>query len=172
MAATVTWIVLALADVRAYCVADQRDILDKWKAMDEPPSEDPNQPASESPFAPIMRDVANEVRTAVAANPANTLSATAYSVPPELKRTAVYLLLDALSPHFSNATGLVPAQVEQVKAAKELLAQVRDWTAKGKQFLISAPADPQTERPQDYRTLAEATQYNDRLATRETLAGL
>ena len=175
MAATKAWTVLTLADLTPYCVDGQLSVVEKWKSIDDPGGDtDQNAPAEQCPFQQVMKDVAGEVRTAIASNPANTLSATPYALPPELKRTAIYILMDALQAHFSLATGLTDSQLKQAEAAKGVLERVRNWTrqAQGEQFLISAPEDPETEPAQAYRTPATAVAYKERLLTRETLAGL
>ncbi len=167
MAGTKTWLVMTVDDLKPYCVQDQLNIL-------QTNATDPDKAAF---FAALMPDVASEVRTAIASNPANTLSATANSVPPELKRTTIWLLMEAMQQQFSNATGLTPSQMEQVKEAKLTLDRVRNWKLGGG-FYISAPDDPETARSQSIRPTAAAVSTNangvltERLYTRETLIGL
>jgi hypothetical protein len=136
MAATKAWIVLTQADVLPYCVDDQKNRL---TAINE---------GGEDPFGAVMPDVAAEVRTAIASNPANTLSATANAVPPELKRTMIWLLIETLAVQFSNGAPLTPAQQVQVDAAHVLLERVGNWkldqrNVNGSPFSISLPDDPE-----------------------------
>lgn len=162
MSATKPWVALTLDDLRPYLTQDQQNKTDD-ATLD---------PTFAQCFAQVWPDVAAEVRSAVASNPRNTLSKTASSVPPELRRTAALLAIDALSEQFSTSTPLTPNQVEKLKSAKERLEAVRDWTDKGKQFLVSAPDDPETEPSMVYGPTAKVVSGEDRLLTRESTRSL
>lgn len=171
MAATKTWIVLTESDVRNYCVAEQKIKLDELEQQ------------GENNFGVVYNDVVAEIRTAIASNPANTLSATANSIPPELKRWVSLLVIEAMSPSFSNATPLTPPQIEQVKKANEVLDTIRNWKLEqrgmnGGGFYISQPTNPESGTSQSARPTAQTVDISGdlnpsvRLYTRETLAGL
>lgn len=148
MAGTKPWVVLTQNDVLPYCVQDQKNRLEIL-----------NTQQGEDPFTAVMPDVAAEVRTAIASNPANTLSATANSIPPELKRTMIWLLIETLAVQFSNGAPLTPAQTTQVEKAHETLERVSNWKLESQRtngggFYISQPDDPETTAAQSARPAA------------------
>lgn len=165
MAATKTWVVLTLNDLRHHLIDAQVKKTLEWETA---PGDDP---LTNNPFDNALHETANEVRTAIASNPANVLSATAYSVPPECERMTSWLIINSLRFRFATVATLTEEQQKEVAKAEAQLEMIRNWRDAGRQFIISSPTDPETEPAQIARTPAE-TWYYDRLATRETLKGL
>lgn len=165
MAATKTWVVLTLEDLQDNLIDAQIKKTLEWQSA---PGDDP---LTNNPFASVMVETVAEVRTAIASNPANVLSATANSVPPECKHMTTWLIIDSLKFRFATVAPLTDEQKEMVKEAKAQLEMIRNWRNVGSQFIISSPTDPETEPAQIARTPAE-TWYYERVSTRETLRGL
>lgn len=165
MAATKTWVVLTLADLYPHLIDAQIKKALEWLVAVG------DDPLTNNPFTDVMQHTADEIRTAIASNPANVLSATAYSVPPECKGMAQWLIINGLRFRFATVAGLTEEQTKEVAKAEALFNQILNWKDAGRQFIISSPDDPETEPAQIARTPAE-TFYYPRLATRETLHGL
>lgn len=157
---SVAWVVLIQDDLYPYLVGAQVNAL-RTAALST------SSPVQGDPFLAVYPDVAKEVRTAIASNPMNRLSATANSVPPELKRVTVWLTLEAMQ---GRLTGLnfSDHQKDQIKDAKDKLEKIRLWTSK-LWWAISEPSDPETDPSQEIGPSASIVNSETRLLTRESL---
>jgi len=120
------WITIAVTDLNDYLVAAQVNAL-RTAALAS---------GQADPFTNVMRDVIAEVRFKIQSCPANKLSATAYTIPPELKKTACYLILESMQNRIP-ALKLTEDQKGQVDRAVAQLNRIADCRDK-----ITQPTDP------------------------------
>ena len=171
MAVNIPWVLIAQSDLENYLVPEQRELI--YDANAE----------GNDPFGGVSPDVIAEVRTAIASNPGNQLSAVALKVPPELKRTTIMLIVEALAPWFGNAAPMTPLQTKQIENARKILDRVANWKLEsslndgGGGFYISVPDDAEVSA-QSARPTAKLVDSvglevtRERFFTRETLSGL
>ena len=115
------WVTITSADVESYLIA-------------APALQAAALSGTDSALATIIPDVVNELRGTIASHNYN-ISATAATLPPELRLTGIYLCIAALQ---SRANGETPAQLQkQIDKAENVLQMLRE----GK-FAITAPTDP------------------------------
>lgn len=118
------------------------------------------------PFTNVSADVIARVRAQIGSNKTNQLSATANSVPPDLKTHTCWLIIQAMQGRLPGLN-LTADEKEMVKKAEDYLANV----ASGK-FLVLTPTDPQGTSPLEMGAAAEVVSDTTRTATRAKLDGL
>ena len=132
---TVEWVVLTSDDLYNRMAAPQVDAIAAAAVSSGQAS------SATAVFDAVMPDVANRVRQYIASNPKNRLSSTDSSVPPELKSTTVWLVLQELMARLAIALELRPDQKAMIEMANKDLDKLREirypW------LLISAPVDPE-----------------------------
>ncbi len=122
------WITIAVTDLNDYLVAAQVSAL-RTAAL---------AGGQADPFTNVMHDVVNEVRFKIQSCASNALSLTAYSIPPELKKTACYLILEAMQNRIPGLK-LTEDQKTQADRAVAQLNRIADCRDK-----ITQPTDPIT----------------------------
>lgn len=158
MALSVAWVVLTVADIYPYLQAKQVDLLREGELT----------PQQSDPFEDIMPYQAARLRTAIAANQRNKLSATANAIPPECKWVLVWLVLEQMLVRIPQLE-LSEDQKSLIKDAKAELDRIRDVA---KAYPISVPVDPESSASQTVQPTLVCLNEITRLATREYLAGL
>lgn len=149
------WITIAAADLNDYLVAAQFSAL-KSAALGV---------GQTDPFPRVMADIVERVRREIQACPTNKLSATANSIPPELKTQTCYLILEAMQARLPNLR-LSDDQRTLISDAKDFLRRVAQC-----EIPITTPDDPlaeQVQRTGDIELVTKPT----RKATRDKMAGL
>ena len=126
------WIVITAEDLANYSVGEKITAL-RQEALDQ------NQG---DPFTAVMPEVAAEARGYLSRGGQNQLSETANSVPPEAKRSFVWLVIQAMQ---TRLPGLSFSDEE--KAAIEDAHRWFERVADGK-IAISVPEDPVTPQVQ------------------------
>lgn len=161
MAGTVAWVVITASNLNAFLAAPQLAAL-RTAAL---------ATGQADPFTEQLPIQAGRVRDYIVSNPRNQLSATANSVPPG---TCVWclcwLMIEALQVRIPSLK-LTEDQKKEIQNAKNELEKIRRAIA-ANQFLIPQPTDPMSDPPQSFGPSAYVVSSSERLATRETLAGL
>lgn len=116
------------------------------------------------PFTEVMPTVIARIRAICSTN-GKVISATANSVPPELKDIACYLILEELQTRLPGLV-LTDEQRRQTDNGRDYLKQIARGDA-----LVSDPLDPITPPVQQGAPIKVITSRT-RLATRDTLKGL
>lgn len=148
------WVVITESHLDAYIVAAYADAL-RTAALGDGQIE---------PFDEIMRDRASYVRNRISGRV--VLSATPYSVPPELKTCTVMLVTEAMSVRLSVALELSEDQRSMIRRA------YRDLEIAGTEDLpISVPDDPLTPPVQSPGGVS-VVNTSSRPATSKTMEGL
>lgn len=124
---TVPWITITAENLRAYLVAEQLDAL-REEALGE---------GQADPFSEIMPDVVSKIRQYIFSNSANQLDAAEFSIPPELKLDAIYLIMAPLLGRLGIA--MTKDQSDAHEAARSTLIALRE-----KKLLVSKPDNPIT----------------------------
>lgn len=122
-----TWITLTVADLRAYLVGAQITAL-QTAALGSGQSD---------PVEDIIDEIVGGVRLAIASCDHNVLSATADSIPPELKAEACALIIEAAQPRLKLK--LSDDQKDAANNARRKLERIAECKLK-----VSTPADPET----------------------------
>ncbi len=150
------WITIESTDLDDYLVAAQTAAL-RSAALGA---------GQTDPFSRVMPDVCSRIRAEIRACPANQVSETANSIPPELKSIACALLIEAMQARLP----MLKLTEDQKKAADEgrkYLARIAKCEIPVEQ--PDDPLDPDSmQRPGGVELLSSST----RLATRAKLAGL
>jgi len=123
-----SWSPLTSNDVLACLASSQVDAL-RQRAMN---------PGQDDPLPVIIADVTARVRAEVRGNRRNRVERDETLLPPELKLSAVYLVLESLQARLPNLA-LSPDQVRLMADAHVLLARV----ARG-EVPITVPAQPES----------------------------
>lgn len=149
------WIIVSAGDLEDYLVAAQLSALRSAALGD----------SQGDPFDKVMPDVAAEIRRMVESCSRNVLSATANAIPPELKKAACYLIIEALQVRIPSLK-LSGDQKEQIKKAEEKLVRIAECKE-----VVTTPLDPEAHQAQQSGgiTLANST---CREATREKMSGI
>ncbi len=121
-----TWITLHSDDLLPYLNAGQLDALRTQALGDGQPD----------PLPALIADIVERLRTEIRSAPANRLSQTPGSIPPELRGVAAALVIEAAQTRLPGLT-LSADQVRAANAARHFMERV----AKG-EIPVSAPADP------------------------------
>src|SRR4051812_31509551 len=104
------WILIAVTDLNDYLVAAQVNAL-RTAAL---------AGGQADPFTNVMHDMASRIRLKIESCRTNQVSATAYTVPPECKWIACYLIIEAMQTRLPGLK-LTEEQKGQVdRAYKEL----------------------------------------------------
>jgi hypothetical protein len=150
----VAWAIITTADLNHYLVAAQVTAL-RTAALGA---------GQTDPFNEVMPTVTARIRSICSTN-GRVISATANSVPPEVKDIACYLILEELQTRLPGLK-LTEEQVRQTENGRDYLKQI----ARG-EAVISDPLDPITPPVQAGGAIKIITS-RERIATRETLKGL
>ena len=120
------WVVIAQTDLNDYLVSAQVDALAAAALA----------PGQTNPFARVMPDVMARIRAAIAGCQRNRVSATANSVPPELKWAACLLTIEAMQ---TRVVGLVLTEEQKgmIRDAKDELKLIRECES-----VVVTPTDP------------------------------
>jgi len=132
------WIVLQAADLNAYQVQTQLDLVRKALL-----SAGGSDPAQTDPVTECLLSVSNYVRGRIAANTRNFISGTALALPPELKMWACYLVIEALQNRVPGYK-LDENQEGMVERAHDVMDEVSERDSSKRQFLLTKPVDPVT----------------------------
>jgi hypothetical protein len=147
------WVVIAVKDLEDYLVGAQLNAL-RTAAL---------ATGQADPFPNVMHDRCNYVRNRIASRV--MLSATAYSVPPELKTAACWLVLEVMQ-------GRLPALKLSDDQKRQIERAYKDLDIAGKEDLpISAADDAMTPTVQSGGGI-ERVSTTTRKATRDSLDGL
>ena len=150
------WITISLTDLNDYLVGAQVTALNSTALA----------AGQSARFTRVMTDMVNRIRAAIETCPRNHVSATALTVPPELKWVACYLIIEALQ---SGIPGLqlTKDQLRQIASANEQLLRVANCLE-----AVTRPDDPLS--PADVQRGGEAQLLTSarRVATREKTKGL
>jgi hypothetical protein len=120
------WLTIQLSDLNDYLVGAQVTALNSSALA-----------AGQSDrFTRIMIDMVNRIRTKIEGCPRNHLSATALTVPPELKWVACYLIIEAMQAAVPGLK-LTDDQRNQIAKANEQLTRIADCKE-----VVSLPTDP------------------------------
>lgn len=149
------WVTIAATDLDDYAVGAKVNAL-RTAALAS---------GQTDPFLRVMPDVVATVRNMIASNPANVLSATADSVPPETKTHVCWLVIEALQ---TRLMGLKLTEEER-RMIDRAWQYFRD-VAKG-DITVSTPGDPQAAEVQSGQAISVVSS-SGRLFTRDTMAGL
>ncbi|MEO0510555.1 MAG: hypothetical protein AAF065_11925 [Verrucomicrobiota bacterium] len=122
------WIVLTTADINDYLVGAQANAL-RTAAL---------ATGQEDPLAEAIVDISAEIRNNIRACSSNVLSATEGSIPPELKRHACALIIEAAQPRIKLK--LSDDQKDAAENARKLMLRIASCN-----YPISEPIDPQTQ---------------------------
>lgn len=123
------WITITAADLNDYMVAAQVSAL-RTAALGS---------GQTDPFGRVMPDIVERIRLKIQSCPSNRLSATAQTIPPELKWAACYLILEALQVRIPSLK-LTEDQKNQVDRAVTQLDRIADCKDR-----VSEPDDPESE---------------------------
>jgi hypothetical protein len=150
---SVAWLNIAVADLNDYLVGAQMSAL-RTAALAS---------GQADPFTNIMHDRCSYVRNRI--SKLLSISATAYAIPPELKTTTCWLIIEAMQTR-------IP-QLKLTEDQKSLIARAyKDLDIAGTDDLpISVPSDPETPAVQTGAAL-EQVSTPTRKATRSKLDGL
>jgi hypothetical protein len=150
------WIVIAATDLNDYLVGAQVNAL-RTAAL---------AAGQADPFNAVMPAVAARVRAEVQGCKTNQISATANSVPPDLKRETVLLILEAMQTRLPSLK-LTEDQRSQIDRAYDYLKRIARC-----EVPISQPDDPLSPSNVQKGGDAELVTKTDRVATRAKLDGL
>lgn len=144
------WITLQPSDLDDYLVGAQVTAL-RTAALSS---------GQDDPVAQAIADITAEVRNHVASCSSYRLSADPTTIPPELKRHAIALVIEAAQPRIK-----IKLSEDQVRAA------TRAWTILGKvascAFTVSEPADPQPSPTDQTATPKPSIAQNQTHRTRQ-----
>lgn len=130
------WITLTTADIDDYLVGAQVGAL-RTAALSAGQSD---------PVAEAIADITAEIRNYIRSCPINVLSLTPGTIPPELKRHACALIIEAAQPRLKLK--LSDDQRTAAENARKLLQQVAAC-----RYAVAAPVDPQTTPSDQAATL-------------------
>lgn len=148
------WITVSADDLNDYLVAAQVNAL-RTAALGS---------GQTDPFGRVMPDIVERLRFKIQSCPANQLSGTASTIPPELKWVACYLIIEALQVRIP-ALRLTEDQKAQVDRAVTQLDRIADCRDK-----VSQPDDG--VQPEVSSSPIEIVSKSTRVTTRETLQGI
>ena len=122
------WLTISLSDLNDYLVGAQVNALNTTALAS----------GQSDRFTRTMTDMVNRIRTKIEGCPRNLISATALTVPPELKWVACYLIIEAMQ---AGVPGLKLSddQRNQITRANEQLTRIADCKE-----VVSIPNDPLT----------------------------
>jgi hypothetical protein len=150
------WITLAESDLNDYLVAPQAAALTSAALA----------AGQADPWTNIMTDVVNEIRSAIRGNPRNLVSMTALSIPPDLKRTAMALIVERIQGRIPQVQ-LTEDQRKAADIARHVIERIQD----GK-VVITMPPDPLVPDDQQRGAPVAVVHADRRLFSRRKLRGL
>lgn len=150
------WITIAVTDLNDYLVGAQVNAL-RTAALAS---------GQADPFNAVMPAVAARVRAEVQGCKTNQISATANTVPPDLKRETIMLILEAMQARLPTLK-LTEDQQRQIERAYEYLRRVAKC-----EVPIEQPSDPLSPSNVQQGGGIEVASKTDRIATREKMSGL
>jgi hypothetical protein len=158
MSATRAWVTVAATDLDTYLTGLKTDALRTAALAD-------NQP---DPFLAASVDVIERIRNKVKSARGTTVSATANTIPPELKTAACWLILEAMNARIglSRSIQLTEDQKELIRKAEKDL----DAIVKG-DLVVSAPTDPEAVNVQSGGNI-KVVRSSTRVYTRDAMNGL
>jgi hypothetical protein len=120
------WITLQLSDLNNYLASAQVHALDTASLAT----------GQTGRFAALMTDVVARMRVAIQSQTRNQISATALTLPPELKWVGCYLVIEAMQAALPGLK-LSDEQRDQIKRAENQLRRVADGLE-----AVTTPLDP------------------------------
>jgi hypothetical protein len=150
------WIVIQETDLNDYLVGAQATAL-KTAAL---------AAGQENTWTTIMTDVVNRIRSEMRSSPRNVVSETPLTIPPDLKSTAMVLIVEALQRRIPSLK-LSESQKDAADQARDYLKRI----ARG-EVVITAPPDPLTPDDQQRGTPAVVVRADRKIATGRNLRGL
>jgi hypothetical protein len=163
---TVAWVTIVPDDLYAHLNAPQADALRNAALSANQTGSD----GADSVFYPVMQDNARRIRQYIASNPRNRLSATDYSVPPELKRMLEWFTLRDMLARLSIAIPLNPDQKDAIRNLEDDLDKIRNiqppW------LLVSRPVDPEASPEIQLGSNATVVRHSHRELSRHSMKAL
>lgn len=158
MSTTRAWVTVDATDLDTYLTGLKTDAL-RTAALAE---------GQTDPFPEAMADVVNRMRNKIKSRLNNRVSATANSIPPELKTAACWLILEVMNARvgLSRSIALTEDQKALIKKYEKDLEDVVSGD-----FVISLPPDPEGSDIQtggNARVITSST----RRVTQRTMNGL
>jgi hypothetical protein len=153
MSSPVTWIAITAADLNDYLVAAQVSAL-----------RTAGKAATQTNRDQVFTDVIQRIRRKIENH--YILSATANTIPPELRTMACYIIIGALQPSIPGLS-LTDDQKRQIETAESDLNRIAD----GKDA-VSEPTDPLTPPETQKNAGVEIVKTPCPQVTREKLRGL
>ncbi len=151
----IDWITIVVTDLNDYLVGAQVSAL-RTAAL---------AAGQADPFTAIMPDIVNRIRLKIESCKTNRVSATALTIPPELKWIACYLIIEAMQVRLP-ALKLTEDQKNQVKAAKDELNLIAKCDS-----VVSEPTDPLEPGDAQVGGAIEIASKTTRQFTRDKLSG-
>lgn len=150
------WILIAVTDLNDYMVGAQVNAL-RTAAL---------AAGQADPFTNVMRDIASRIRLKIESCRTNQVSATVYTIPPECKWIACYLILEIMQTRLPGLK-MTDEQKDTLKSAKKELDLIASCDS-----VVTAPTDPLI--PADAQTggSIELANTTTRQFTRDKLSGL
>ncbi|TVP80456.1 MAG: DUF1320 domain-containing protein [Puniceicoccaceae bacterium] len=124
----IAWITLTTADIEDYLVGAQVSAL-RTAAL---------SPGQGDPVSEAIADISAEIRNYIRGCSSNVLSATAGTIPPELKRHAAALIIEAAQPRLK-----LRLSDDQKDAAENARRLLRDIAAC--KYPVASPTDPESQ---------------------------
>lgn len=147
------WTTIAATDLNVYLVGAQVSAMQTAALA----------VGQSNPFTPAMQDRTNYIRARISKR--ISISATAYSVPPELKTAACMLIIEAMQPRIK-----IPLTEDQktaiTRAYKDLDIAATD------DFPVSTPDDPEEPDVQQAGGRVRIVSSRTRSATGSSMAGI
>lgn len=150
------WVTITTSDLNDYLVAAQASAL-RTAAL---------AAGQTDPFGRVMPDIIQRIRLKIQSCPGNQVSATANTIPPELKWAACYLIIEALQARMPTLK-LTEEQRTQVERAVSQLDRIADC-----KDTVTIPDDPLGTPTTQLGGNVEIVKKTDRRATRDSMAGL
>lgn len=155
------WIVPQEADLNDYLVSPQVTALATAALA----------PGQADPWTNIMKDVVNEIRSAIRGGCIKNVtpilvSQTPLSIPPDLKRTALVLIAERYQMRIPSLA-LTEDQKDAAKIARRLIERIQMGLA-----TVTAPPDPMTPDDQQRGGSTTVVRANRRRFTRRSMEGL
>jgi hypothetical protein len=150
-----TWITITVADLKAYLVGAQVTAL-QTAALASGQSD---------PVEDIIDEISGAMRLEIASCDDNVLSATANSIPPELKAEACALIIEAAQPRLKLK--LSDDQKDAANNARRKLERIATCKLK-----VSTPADPETTETAQKKTGVSVVKSRTQKASPTNMGGL
>lgn len=149
------WILIVVTDLNDYLVGAQMNAL-RTAAL---------AAGQADPFTNVMHDITSRIRLKIESCKTNQVSATVYTVPPECKWIACYLIIEAMQTRLPGLK-LTEEQKEQIKSAKAELNLIAKCDS-----VVTLPTDPLVPPDAQLGGSIEVANTTPRQYTRDKLAG-